>query len=67
MKYCRLTGKKNENAEQRIGSLRLKANDRGYNERDIRLMEQFINNISDEEMITESKSLLLSRKLKNHK
>ena len=38
-----VTSKKNENAKEWIGCLKLKANESGYKEKNRRLKEQFIN------------------------
>ena len=55
-------GEQNENTEEWIGCLKLKVNVCGYKERDGMFKEQFINWTSDKEMVTESESLLQSKK-----
>ena len=52
MQYCKLTREQNENAEEWMGRIRLKVIECSFKERDRRLKEQFINGISNEEMMT---------------
>ena len=49
--YCLLIKGQNENTEERMDLLRLKANECGYKERDGRLKEQFMKSINDEKLI----------------
>ena len=53
LQHCKLTREQNENVEEWMGYLRFKANECSYKEKDRRLKEQFINGVSDKEMMAE--------------
>ena len=52
LQYCKLVREEEENAEEWMGHLRIKANKRKYKERDRRLKEQFTNRINDDDVMT---------------
>ena len=52
LQYCKLAREQNESMKEWTGHLRIKANECRYKEKDWRLIEQFINAINDNDMIT---------------
>ena len=53
LQYCKLAREHNENVEEWMGHLRLEVSECGYKVKDRRHKEQFINSISDKEMMLE--------------
>ena len=53
LQYCKFTREQNENAEEWMDHLRINENECGYKEKYWRLIEQLINDIKDDEMMTE--------------
>ena len=53
LQSCKFTRGQNENAKERIGCPRKKANAYGYEHKERRLKEQFIDSIDDDEKMTE--------------
>ena len=53
LQYFKLIRKQNENAEEWMGCLRIKANECGYKEKDRRLKDQCTNGINGDDMRTD--------------
>ena len=60
MQYCISSRKQNKNAEEWNGSLRIKAKECEYKEKDKRLKEQFINSTNNDDLMTKIKQELMA-------